>query len=429
MRERETSATRMISILFVAGLLGIIASPIEAGQTIVAATCEAVAVQEAIVLASDGDTVVVPAGTCTWTTYRKGYAAVSIFNKALTLAGSGVDKTIIIGQTNGGCTACVQNEIPLFVDSQLGKAVRITGFTFKSSPVSPTLVTGFVHVKGSSQTVRIDHIKFDHVRGRAIWVAGHVFGVIDHCQFFYDVSQAMWIEHPTVDGSTWGDGSWKAPLTLGSSRALYVENSDFNYTGVSGRAAIDGGAGARYVFRYNTVSNSYVINHGTETSGRKRSTFSVEIYKNTFQHDSNWFTAVHLRGGTGVIFDNTASGFNGMIVLDNYRSHKAYAPWGRCDGTNKYDGNQDSSGYPCIDQIGRSTDTGLVTAQSHEPVFAWRNTLNGAGAEVRSKSPQVLEGRDFYNNTVRPGYSPYIYPHPLTLGSTTLAPPSGLTVK
>jgi hypothetical protein len=38
--------------------------------------------------------------------------------------------------------------------------------------------------------------------------------------------------------------------------------------------------------------------------------------------------------------------------------------------------------------------------------------------------PTMQENRDFYNNTPKPGYKPYIYPHPLT----GLAPPSDLTV-
>ena len=36
----------------------------------------------------------------------------------------------------------------------------------------------------------------------------------------------------------------------------------------------------------------------------------------------------------------------------------------------------------------------------------------------------LVEGRDYYNNTPMPGYTPYTYPHPLTKG---LPPPEQTT--
>ena len=51
--------------------------------TINAANCTQSTVQAAINSAADGDTVTVPAGTCTWS------AAVSISNKTITLRGAG----------------------------------------------------------------------------------------------------------------------------------------------------------------------------------------------------------------------------------------------------------------------------------------------------------------------------------------------------
>jgi pectin methylesterase-like acyl-CoA thioesterase len=57
--------------------------PAGAGHVIVAASCSSEDVQSAIYSASDGDTVTVPAGTCTWS------AAVNINNKTITLRGAG----------------------------------------------------------------------------------------------------------------------------------------------------------------------------------------------------------------------------------------------------------------------------------------------------------------------------------------------------
>jgi hypothetical protein len=75
--------------------------------------------------------------------------------------------------------------------------------------------------------------------------------------------------------------------------------------------------------------------------------------------------------------------------------------------------------YPCTDQIGRSTD------QILEPLYEWNNAINGTvmdltvrdfdGCSNPSVSDHIKEGRDFYNDVVKPGYVPYPYPHPLTV--------------
>src|SRR5689334_6666454 len=59
------------------------------GATIIATDTSATAVQAAINSATDGDKVIVPAGTATWS------ATVS-FNKGITLQGAGIGQTIII---------------------------------------------------------------------------------------------------------------------------------------------------------------------------------------------------------------------------------------------------------------------------------------------------------------------------------------------
>lgn len=57
-------------------------------QTIAAASCSRTDVEAAISAASNGDTVTIPAGTCTWTN-------VLVITKAITLQGAGIGNTII----------------------------------------------------------------------------------------------------------------------------------------------------------------------------------------------------------------------------------------------------------------------------------------------------------------------------------------------
>lgn len=69
-----------------------------------------------------------------------------------------------------------------------------------------------------------------------------------------------------------------------------------------------------------------------------------------------------------------------------------------------------------------------------EPCYSWNNVSKGgsanssipAGQQVNfiSGQPTLLkEGRDYYNRTPKPGYAPYIYPHPLTKGTPSPSPP------
>src|SRR5262252_1396905 len=100
--------------------------------TINAASCTQSAVQTAINSASAGDTVVVPASSCTWTTTTSVTPSVTL-NKAITLQGqttctgtgasmSCSDQTLIYDGTGTGF-----NEIPLDITVS---GARLTGFTF-----------------------------------------------------------------------------------------------------------------------------------------------------------------------------------------------------------------------------------------------------------------------------------------------------------
>ena len=121
-----------------------------------------------------------------------------------------------------------------------------------------------------------------------------------------------------------GNGSWGSPAQLGTSLAVY---NTFSHVPASYfYSAIDATAGARFVFRYNRMFNTGIMTHGTGTSGILRSVSTYEIYGNDIRHTANWYAAIYLRGGTGVVWNNTFSGYNASIRLANYRSVTAYPP-------------------------------------------------------------------------------------------------------
>ncbi len=394
-------------------------------RTVAAASCSQGDVQAAVAAASDGDTVAVPPGAATWRTGEENRPAVVISRrgreKQITLKGAGMGKTVITDATGPQCfqTVIKSSEQGIYSDVQ-EKAFRITGFTFRGAG-------GDVLISLAGYTNwRIDHCCFEN-SGRSLWVSG--FGLIDHCIFDKKHNgQSIFVSHRDFAGKQYGDGSWSSPLKLGTDRAVYIEDCTFKYYAEKPNAALDGCNGARIVFRHNTLIDAHVASHGTESGGRNRSIRSYEIYANRWhlgQQKQRW-TAIFLRGGTGVIFDNKVTGPYGSFVLaTNYRSSAAYAPWGKCDGSSQWDGNEEPNGYPAIDQIGRSTDSGPGTRQELDPLREWNNTLHGKDADIAVSGTgavhvHIKAGRDFLNDTPRPGYVPYAYPHPSAREDTAM---------
>jgi len=383
-----------------------------AGRVVPAASCAQEDVQKAIDAAQDGDTVLLPPGEATWTPPDARTPSVLIRDKMITLQGAGIGKTVV---TDGSPHAW--HSLALVVRGG-GKPFRVTGITFRKGTDARGANAISIH---GSRNWRIDNCTFDYNGvGGALYSYGDSFGVIDSCTIVR--------AYTAVNVRGRGDASWQEPLGLGTADAVYIEDCTFVDVGPDGPT--DGYDGARYVFRHNTITQTDAVSriggvghHGFD-SGGMRSTFSFEVYGNTFTGDG-WLFG-RSRGGTGVIFDNTVSGRAGFYLLVYYRSsdreeiRRLVSGWGpMCDGTNPLDGNEDETGYPGRDQPGRATDAGRDTPQLLEPVYAWGNILNDreVGVAVQDLGGRsfdhIKEGRDFLNGTRRPGYRPYTYPHPL----------------
>ena len=413
--------------------------------TITATTCSYADVKAALDRAANGDTVLVPPGTCTWSSSMDFDLAISNgTNKYLTLQGAGIDQTIIIDGVSKG----QYPNIPYLFrwTTVSGGLARITGFTFQGGTETDCCNKGMIYIRGDSSLFRFDHNKVVPTKTSGMMIWGNVRGVIDHNTF--DVSKAfgLYTFHDSWQAvGGYGDNSWATPGSLGTADALFIEDNTFRNDQTSSyhSYANDGWAGGRVVYRRNTYIACTWANHGTESSGRQRSQRQYEVYDNTFIWDlkgNNFASLIGSRGGVGVVFNNTALISNGTINslfdLTYYRASQSFSPWGQCPSV------WDQSGTSCLDQTGKGQGE-LTTGdspspakwlnQAADPTYAWNNTVNSVVSNAVSHVPSVVAlNRDFFNQA-RPGYSPYTYPHPLVSASAPTnpppSPPQNLTVR
>ena len=495
--------------------------PPSSGGIVNALSCQLSAVQTAVNSAVDGNTVVVPAGNCTWS------SGLGVSNKSITLQGAGVGSTIITDGISGAKSPLLSWNV------KSSGVTRLTGFTFDggNTGFSTGSEIGILTFNGSSANLRVDNIKINvRIQGhRGMFFHGNIRGVVDTmtCES-YTFAQCTHIGH-----ETWGDvsdqgcygscggQSWVSPSSIGTSEALYFENSTFedktgNIQSAGNSGAHDGEYGMRVVFRKNTYINTFIGNHGLETGGRTRGARQWEYYDNTFiYNDSRLYFdgAMGSRGGTGIVFNNKAvisggQGLNSMFNMSTYRANTpgaSYHFWGFCgirnisnisvsgttatvttssphgilpsgaymqisgvspagyngsfwvsviNGTNfsysvpsglgtpsgsnmtyrsPFDGNQNSTGYRCADQIGAGSGNVLLTGnyppyapfaspitslnQVLEPVYIFNNTKSGVvlDSQVRGSGnvfQVIVKNRDYYdqapsfNGTVGVGVGP-----------------------
>ena len=389
--------------------------------------------------------VIIPSGTETWSTGVTGTLVAD-----LEVEGAGVGVTNI---TSGSA------DLVLFTFTVSGTD------TLTFSSMSLVLATanntgGVFNVRGTSSNRILKNVYFNMTptsghNGRAVvWGnpndATQGGGVVDNCTFYNNGTTGQGI---SVHGNTAGATNyWVGNPTWGTAAGTtYIENNIFNFNGGQGDGAFDAYSGSKIVFRYNTVTGTPIGWHGNDSSSGP---LSVEIYKNTFTDPNNYASfSVQIRGGTSVIWDNTFdSNMPTSFTLSLYRScEDSGIDSQRCDNTGglgaAHDANTETCGYRCYQQPGSTGSDGVT----QWPLIEWDNDF-GAGTNngefdlnVNFLKPDVdctnfdssdhlVEGRDFINNDTCKGvvsdfcaawwddvndkaldYSPYTYPHPLTV--------------
>jgi len=379
-----------------------------------AASCSRADVQTAIDTAVDADRVLVPGGNCTWSSQ-----VIIPDTKGIALVGAGIDVTII---TDNLLTADVL-ELNMVAGNSL---TSVNGFTFDQNGISKSQGTIAFRGSGGQDRFRIHDLKLTNLRSRGIRYNGsgnELYGLIDNCilEAPFDASvQSISL----FGGGGGGDrGQFAFPFGLGTGNFIFVEDCTFNNT-FRNDTSMDSFSGARYVFRHNTINGANIGHHGAD-SGNRAGIHSFEIYENTFDNQgANLARAFFFRSGSGVVYNNTVTGnytLSSALSVSNFRSRpQNFPPWGSCDGTSIWDENQvGQSGYACLDQIGHIFGVTSGGSNTLEGLYEWSNTLNGSNIDfnVTENDPDIdnhlQEGRDFFSDTVKPGYVAFTYPHPL----------------
>jgi hypothetical protein len=379
----------------VAGVLLTVLSQIQAGAaTILPADASFLAVQTAVNSALDGDTVVIPAGTATW-------SSTLTIGKAITLRGAGVGQTII----KDGVSSVDIMRWTLVAN----KPSRLTGIEFQDG--GRTSGQSFIEFFGSNtdgSTIRVDNCYFNNQRAGIFFHT--CIGVVDHNNFA--ISSTALAQAIRPYGTQWddptqlsGDKSWSDPPGYGSGQFLFIEDNTFTSSATS---PTDSYEGARFVVRHNTFNNCTVQTHGTESHGRGRGTRVVEVYNNTWVgNNSNRFLG-GLRSGSMLFHDNNISGWQGAAAVfgaGNFRIDYPFQPFWQANGINIWDVN-DTSDY-----------TGNGFGGGPNGVFA-----TGTAASASSASTVTLNAANWTTDQ----WSNYVIRRTSNLGNVTTVAAAGL---
>jgi hypothetical protein len=387
--------------------------------------------QAAVDAAAPGDTVLLPEGEF----YLDGRV---IINKFISVRGR--------GDQEGGTKLYRREEIS---DDQLSSWGTMMQFRCNSDEPShivlsdiyfkgknPSLIPGdggsTVNDYGVQFRLCVDfvvaHNKFEHFGFAAVQVYHRdalARGLVAENEFFQNLNIEPDSDHFNLGYGVvvYGeDETWIPDPQFGSDNFIFIEDNTF----IEHRHSVACGGTGRYVFRNNHVIDNLVSSavdaHGGGMWGNTLSSRAFEVYENEITNTrfrdgtpidqpppnnpcSDLASyAIYFRGGEGLVYKNTIQGFRYGVGL-----------------TTEITGS-----YPVITQIGYNSGlnlgpshSGIELPASDGDVFIWENNFipyDGSSCIQPFRNARVdllQEGRDYHLEIPKPGYSPYVYPHPL----------------
>jgi len=299
--SRDSALFHQCRLALVCGLLA--AGAVHAQTIIVVQDQTQQAIQDALDSLGGPGTVIVPAGR-----YPVDGTLI-IRGDGVTLQGDGDDTELF--RTIDATTT------PMVVSTGQ-QLVRITGIRFEGfsnlDPDFGQLSSGQevgVHI-ADGVDFRVDHCTFTRTGRSGVWTSGATSGVVDHCVF-------VDLFNPVVNNLGYGVevGGINMPEEVepfGSGRATFIEDSSFQLC----RHSVASNRAARYVFRFNHVTQNQIAHavdaHGHEF-GSMVGTEWVDVHDNLIEDPIYVGYAVRIRGGLGLVWNNTFIGYNEGIEL------------------------------------------------------------------------------------------------------------------
>lgn len=322
--------------------------------------------------AVNGDTINIPAGSCTWSsTLAISGVCIDLLgsgtpNSGAGTTGAGTINTTLLDDVSGNPMIEVE-KVPQSGCGTFSQYMRIS--TLEIEPdnssialYSPITVAGTCTSSGCPY-LRIDNIEFAWGSNtHTTWLTrtDNIWGVYDHnTTNGASPGNALGMPHYSAwegIGSN-GDESWASPTTFGTPEAMYFENNSLG-GGLGTTEDCDeptpGGnaGGCRAAIRFNSypsLNGSIGYFHGTDTTQRTRGGYQMEIYGNTATCTNSSQgcsqAIMDFRSGTGFIFGNIVDADSGswlgsLVDVDTQRRYRDISTeWGECNGATPYDTN------------------------------------------------------------------------------------------
>lgn len=346
----------------------------------------------AINQAQNGDTIIIPAGSYEF----RGTLGIT---KGVNIIGAGLGNTIIHREPADDSVDKHSLSDIMLNFKTFNEKLRVSGITFIGYSNHSTVLDTGIRI-ANSKDFRIDHCRFQDIGNSGVLINDYFpkgfppsaslpysRGVVDHCEFI-DCFK------PVVDNYGYGvcvehGNVFLTSAMPGCEDAVFIEDCFFS----GERHAVANGCAARYVLRNSHIINNKNNHHAIDAHGYPYGPGSqwIEVYNNLVEKPDPikpgvFNSGVLMRGGAGVIHDNT------------FRDYGVYSMVLRPEGGVVDEKNPT---YPY---------TGI-----HHDVYIWDNNFDGqpVGPYIENRfSFWIQKDREYYL-CAKPGYSPYIYPHPL----------------
>ncbi len=276
--------------------------------------------------AKAGDTINVSGGSAT-------YNNTVDITKPLTIIGSGETSSVI----------AANNSVVFRVSISSGN-MRISGFGFTGNGGGTGIETAVLQLRGQGlgiwDSLRIDHCRFTNIPNHSInlgewWdIQKHPRALFDHITFIN--SSNNWGRFIKIAGNA---DTWKQPDQYGTDFFVFIEDSNFSWSGSGQGDVTDTEHGARIVVRYNSIDSAGIQMHDTGSTQASKGNRVAEIYNNVFNCNRSGgcgsIPAMGIRGGGYLIYNNTISSkFTMPAWPEMFRA--VYDSWlGQCNGSTK----------------------------------------------------------------------------------------------